>query len=168
MTHCQEPSPIALPRPRTPETETSTGCAYCTPDKKDTEHTKWGGQVSPTPWNLPDTPTRWLSSDEDEGNMPLPSDTPNKLWKQGPTALDATDEALLAMVQEILDHVEKDPRANLVQGLARCAKLIGDIYYRFGRDRRLLDRLLIVHADLIKQSHLIFDSGANPIPTSTK
>ena len=69
--------------------------------------------------------------------------------------LDDSDEPSLAIIQEFLDYVDKNPRHNILQGMARCSKLIGDIYYCSARDQKLLDALLSIRDDLLAK---VFES----------
>src|SRR5271156_1133952 len=85
-------------------------------------------------------------------------DTP---WNYGLTPLDVSDQTSLIMIQEFLDFVDKNPHHNILQGMARCSKLIRDIYYRSARDQKLLDALLTIRADLLAKSDTIFNEG-NP------
>jgi hypothetical protein len=77
------------------------------------------------------------------------TDTP---WTYAATPLDVQDEMAIQMVQEFLEYLEKNPRKNILQALARCSKLIGDIYYRSGRDQKLLDTLEKIRNDLLSRA----------------
>jgi hypothetical protein len=68
------------------------------------------------------------------------------------------------MIQEFLDYIAQNPRKNTLQGLARCSRLIGDIYYRTGRDQKLLGALQKIHDDLYAQ---LVDISTWPKTTAT-
>ena len=85
-------------------------------------------------------------------------------WTLGPTPVDAHDAVSLSMIQEFLDYIAENPRKNTLQGLARCSRLIGNIYYRIGQDQKLLRTLQTIHDDLYAQ---LVNLSTEPKTTAT-